>query len=580
MFDGFKMQGYNREFFKRFWFLIKPYWTSEEKWKAYGLLSLITFGIIFQVMVNVQVNRFYKTFYDAIQEMNARVVLLSIFQFSLIVTAYLLVAGYSAYFTGRLTIHWRRWLTQHYLNHWLKKNNFYRMEVLNLSIDNPDQRISEDLDFFPVLTIGLYHGFLSALLNLISFSIILWNLSSNFPIHFLRFEVPGYLFWTAFFYAVIGTVLTIKIGRWLPFLNYMQQQYNANFRFGLVRVREFNEQIALFGGQNTEGKFLEKNFSFIFSNFLKIIKLQLYLNFFRNGYMQIANIIGACAALPLFFAKKIKFGGLTQISSAFGEVISALSFFIVAFFDIANWHAVIYRLTEFEHRMQLADKHESLEHIEIKKDPGQTDLQCKQVMLYLPTREVLLENFNFTIHQGDHVLIMGETGSGKSTLLRFLGGIWPYGRGEIILPQVSMLFLPQRPYFPLGSLKEALAYPGNADESSPKEMKLVLQACDLGVLTERLEEVNYWSKELSLGEQQKLAFARVLLQKPAWVFLDEATSALDSRSESRMYELFKKHLPALTLVSVGHRESLVAWHERRLTLIKGGEAQEGHALVS
>ncbi|OGT68853.1 MAG: hypothetical protein A3I12_00735 [Gammaproteobacteria bacterium RIFCSPLOWO2_02_FULL_38_11] len=574
------MQGYNREFFKRFWFLIKPYWTSEEKWKAYGLLSLITFGIIFQVMVNVQVNRFYKTFYDAIQEMNARVVLLSIFQFSLIVTAYLLVAGYSAYFTGRLTIHWRRWLTQHYLNHWLKKNNFYRMEVLNLSIDNPDQRISEDLDFFPVLTIGLYHGFLSALLNLISFSIILWNLSSNFPIHFLRFEVPGYLFWTAFFYAVIGTVLTIKIGRWLPFLNYMQQQYNANFRFGLVRVREFNEQIALFGGQNTEGKFLEKNFSFIFSNFLKIIKLQLYLNFFRNGYMQIANIIGACAALPLFFAKKIKFGGLTQISSAFGEVISALSFFIVAFFDIANWHAVIYRLTEFEHRMQLADKHESLEHIEIKKDPGQTDLQCKQVMLYLPTREVLLENFNFTIHQGDHVLIMGETGSGKSTLLRFLGGIWPYGRGEIILPQVSMLFLPQRPYFPLGSLKEALAYPGNADESSPKEMKLVLQACDLGVLTERLEEVNYWSKELSLGEQQKLAFARVLLQKPAWVFLDEATSALDSRSESRMYELFKKHLPALTLVSVGHRESLVAWHERRLTLIKGGEAQEGHALVS
>ncbi len=580
MFDGFKMQGYNREFFKRFWFLIKPYWTSEEKWKAYGLLSLITFGIIFQVMVNVQVNRFYKTFYDAIQEMNARVVLLSIFQFSLIVTAYLLVAGYSAYFTGRLTIHWRRWLTQHYLNHWLKKNNFYRMEVLNLSIDNPDQRISEDLDFFPVLTIGLYHGFLSALLNLISFSIILWNLSSNFPIHFLRFEVPGYLFWTAFFYAVIGTVLTIKIGRWLPFLNYMQQQYNANFRFGLVRVREFNEQIALFGGQNTEEKFLEKNFSFIFSNFLKIIKLQLYLNFFRNGYMQIANIIGACAALPLFFAKKIKFGGLTQISSAFGEVISALSFFIVAFFDIANWHAVIYRLTEFEHRMQLADKHESLEHIEIKKDPGQTDLQCKQVMLYLPTREVLLENFNFTIHQGDHVLIMGETGSGKSTLLRFLGGIWPYGRGEIILPQVSMLFLPQRPYFPLGSLKEALAYPGNADEFSPKEMKLVLQACDLGVLTERLEEVNYWSKELSLGEQQKLAFARVLLQKPAWVFLDEATSALDSRSESRMYELFKKHLPALTLVSVGHRESLVAWHERRLTLIKGGEAQEGHALVS
>src|SRR3990167_1912268 len=429
---------------------------------------------------------------------------------------------------------------------------------LNLikQIKTRDQRISEDLDFFPVLTIGLYHGFLSALLNLISFSIILWNLSSNFPIHFLRFEVPGYLFWTAFFYAVIGTVLTIKIGRWLPFLNYMQQQYNANFRFGLVRVREFNEQIALFGGQNTEEKFLEKNFSFIFSNFLKIIKL------------------------PLFFAKKIKFGGLTQISSAFGEVISALSFFIVAFFDIANWHAVIYRLTEFEHRMQLADKHESLEHIEIKKDPGQTDLQCKQVMLYLPTREVLLENFNFTIHQGDHVLIMGETGSGKSTLLRFLGGIWPYGRGEIILPQVSMLFLPQRPYFPLGSLKEALAYPGNADESSPKEMKLVLQACDLGVLTERLEEVNYWSKELSLGEQQKLAFARVLLQKPAWVFLDEATSALDSRSESRMYELFKKHLPALTLVSVGHRESLVAWHERRLTLIKGGEAQEGHALVS
>lgn len=566
MLSQFSLQGYNREFFRRFWVLLTPYWTSQEKRKAFGLLSLITVGVVLNVVMNVIFNKFYKVFYDAVQNYQMHVVVMSLVKFCGLLALNIILFGYIAYFTSLLTIRWRRWLTHQYLEHWIKKDNFYRMEILNLNVDNPDQRISEDLDYFPTLSLSLYTGLLDAILNLVTFGVILWNLSMNYPLHVGWLYIPGYLCWIALGYTFFGTWVTIKLGRKLPWLNYLQQQYNANFRFNLVRVREYNEQIALYRGHDAEEKHLSRLFSTIYDNFIRIIKLQLKLNFFRNGYMTTSNIVGISAALPLFFAKKIQFGGVIQIRMAFDVVVTSLSFFVTAFFEIANWNAVINRLTEFQQRMKLSDKHQTLEHIQIINDPLQQNLLCENIDLFLPDKVSLLENFNFTIQRGDKLLITGPSGSGKSTFLRMLAGIWPYAKGTLLLPKATTMFLPQKPYLPLGSLKAAVSYPGEASQYSDQEIAEVLNACGLEKFLGKLHEVSYWSKSLSLGEQQLLAMARVLLQKPDWLFLDEATSALDESNEAHLYELISKVLPNTTVISVGHRPALKQWHHQKLVM--------------
>lgn len=560
MLSSYQLQNYNLTFFKRFWRLLTPFWRSKERKNAYVLLGIITAGVVANVYLNVLFNDFYRIFYDAVQNYQLKIVTYSLLKFCGLVTIGILLYGYIAYFTSLLSVRWRRWLTHEYLERWVKQDNFYRMEVLNLTVDNPDQRISEDLDYFPNLTLSLYTGLLDALLNLITFGIILWRLSMNHPLNLGWFYLPGYLCWLALGYALFGTWVTIFLGKKLPWLNYMQQQYNANFRFNLVRMREYNEQIAIYKGHKTEEKHLSNLFNTIYDNFIRIIKLQLKLNFFRNGYMTTSGLVGICAALPLFFAKKIQFGGVIQIRMAFDTVVTSLSFFVTAFFEIASWNAVINRLTEFQEKMSLSEKHHQLEHAKISINPEQTDIQCKHIDLFLPDKTSLLKNFNHLFKPGEKVLIMGRTGSGKSTLLRLLAGIWPYAEGSITLPPHSMMFLPQKPYFPIGTLKSAICYPGSTSEFSDETVVEAMRLCGLEKLTSSLHEVNYWSKSLSLGEQQLLAIARVLLQKPDWIFLDEASSALDEESEAHLYELLGKTLPNMTVISVAHRSALKQWH--------------------
>ena len=559
---------FNRQFFRDFWTLLKPYWRSEEKWSAYGLFGLIIACITIQNFASLALTKFYQTFFDALDNLNKSVIQGLLLKFVIIVAILIIVVGYNVYLSGILSIRWRRWLTKNYLSHWLANHTFYRMQILHKNVDNPDQRISEDLDAFSSSTLNLFTSLLDSVLSLIIFGCLLWKISGSIqiPIGAHQYTIPGYLLWVALICAIAGTWLTRIIGRSLPGLNYRQQQYNANFRFGMARLRETSEQVALYRGENLEKQQLGKSFTDVVGNFMRLIRVQKYLMFFQFGYNSISYLIGLIAGLPLLFEKKIQIGGLMQISQAYGQVISALSILVTAFAGIAAWRAVIYRLIEFKRHIDEANylaQETSITYQQHKDDK----LIVNNLDLLLPTKEVILKNLHLNIEPNNSLLITGPSGVGKSTLLRALAGIWPHGRGEILLPEnAHMIFLPQKPYLPIGTLKDAMVYPNNNSNISDEKIKEILTTCGLEKLTDKLATESNWAQELSLGEQQLIGFARVFLQKPDWIFLDEATSALDENNESKMYELLHSRLPNATIISVGHRSSLTNFHQKQITL--------------
>ena len=574
---------FNRQFFRDFWTLLKPYWRSEEKWTAYGLFGLIVACITIQSFAALALNKFYQTFFDALNNLNRSVLEGLLLKFVIIVAILIVVVGYNVYLSGILSIRWRRWLTKNYLSQWLGNHTFYRMQVLHKNVDNPDQRISEDLDAFASSTLNLFTSLLDSTLSLIIFGCLLWKISGSIqiPIGATKLVIPGYLLWIALGCAILGTWLTRIIGRPLPDLNYKQQQYNANFRFGLVRLRETSEQVALYRGENLEKQQLSNTFADVVNNFFNLIRVQKYLMFFQFGYNSISYFIGLVAGLPLLFAKKIQVGGLIQISQAYGNVVGALSILVTAFVGIATWRAVIYRLSEFKQHME-ATKKLLAEEASIKYQTHATDqLTVDKLDLLLPNQQPLLKNLQFNIESGHSVLITGPSGIGKSTLLRALAGIWPHGHGQILLPQhAHLMFLPQKPYLPIGTLRHALIYPDTSNTISDEAIKAILTLCGLDKLTEQLTTTSNWAQEFSLGEQQLIGFIRVFLQKPDWIFLDEATSALDEINESKMYQLLRERLPHSTLISVGHRSSLYHFHQGRINLQHADADESNLTLVA
>jgi putative ATP-binding cassette transporter len=550
---------------KNFWALIKPYWTSEDKWNAYLLLAGIIFGTILQVRLMVILNGWRKHFYDSLQILNMHFIVLSLAEFVVIVILAIIFSTYISFFGGLLVNRWRKWMTTQYVSTWMNKHVAYAMQILNKNMDNPDQRISEDLRELPALTLSLFSGLFNAGLTFVSFSMILWGLSGSLKLG--NFTIHGYMFWATLFYTTIGTFVTAWIGRNLIRLSYQQEQFNANFRFGLVRVREAAEQISLYGGQKAETQNLMTSFDAVFKNFLAIITLQKNLSFFVSGYSLMVQVVGILIALPRYLHEKLQIGSLFQVASAFEQVVDALSFIVYSFATIANWRAVIWRLSEFTALMN-----ESAREVEGKNITSITTqenrISIKGLTLTLPSQQILVKSLDLRIQQGEHVLITGKYGSGKSTLLRALANIWPHGKGEVTLPQAKMLFLPQKPYFPLGTLKQALIYPHSEIDISDEKIIPILENCGLSYMTRYLNEVRYWPIEFSLGEQQLVAFSRIFLVEPAWVFLDEATSALDEKTEKRMYLLLQTHLPQMTIISVGHRSSLKQFHQREIYIEK------------
>jgi putative ATP-binding cassette transporter len=559
-----------RGFLRQAWDLAWPYWNSEEKWSARGLLLAVIALNLITVALNVRLNSWNNDFYDALQQYNwpefwRQFVIFGIIAFSLIV-----VAVYSLYLRQILHIRWRRWLTERFLRNWLENQSYYRMQLDQTTTDNPDQRISDDLDRFATITLMLSLGLLSSFVTLASFITILWTLSGALAIPLgggLTIKIPGYMVFAALIYAVAGTLFTRWIGYPLIRLNFDQQRYEADFRFSMVRLRENAENVAFYGGEAREFDTFKTRFTRIVANWWEIIKRRKKLTWFTTGYSQLAIIFPFVVAAPRYFDKAIQLGGLMQISSAFNQVQDSLSFIISSYTEIAEYQSVVQRLSGFRARMNvIAEENSAPQPIEIERRGA--GVEVDMLDLNLPDGQLLRPNVSLAADRGEALLVTGASGLGKSTLLRAIAGLWPFGRGRIRVGDGRCLFLPQRPYLPLGTLADALVYPRAAGELPRESLVDALRAVGLPGLADRLDEEANWAQRLSIGEQQRLAFARVLLVRPEIVFLDEATSALDEAAEISLYRLLREAPWRPTIVSVGHHGTLRRFHDAVVDLAR------------
>ncbi len=552
------------KFFHGFWGLFKGYWSSEEKWKARGLLAAVILLNFAAVYLLVQINSWYNVFYNALQSYQASAFWPLVGQFTLLAFLYIILAVYAIYLRQMVQIKWRTWMTDRYLARWMGGQTYYRLQVLGSDTDNPDQRISEDINQFVTLTLQLLVGSLKELTTLAAFGVVLWNLSGvlTVPVGSHEFTIYGYMFWFSLIYSVIGTFLAHLVGRKLIGLDFDQQRYEADFRFNMMRVRENSESVAFYRGERPETTGFKERFAKVIKNYWQLMRRTKLLNFYVNGYGQLAIIVPLVMAAPRYFGGAMALGGLMQTVSAFGRVQDALSYFVTSYDTIAQLAAVTRRLDSFTSHMEQASAVKS----EISRgEDADGALSLENLSVSLPDGQTLIADCTFHVEPGSRVLVTGASGSGKSTLLRTLAGLWPYGKGMIDLPKgARVMFLPQRPYLPLGSLRRALCYPMTA--AGDEDLRRALGLVGLERLESELDTIDDWSRILSLGEQQRLAFARILLVKPAWVFLDEATSALDEPREQEMYELLRRELPNTSIVSVGHRSTLRAQHTEELRL--------------
>lgn len=564
------MQRFNltRQFFRDVWYLTKSYWQSEEKEKAFFLLGCIialTLGVVYMLVL---LNQWNNSFYSALQNYDAKKIFDELIHFSWLAAIYILLAVYSYYLQQTLILNWRRWLTTRFIDIWLQNKTYYNLQMFGKDTDNPDQRISEDVRQFVEMTLSFGIGILKAFCTFASFVVILYNLSGSLSFTFMgkTWTINGYMLWASLLYSVIGTYITHIVGRKLVKINFIQQKYEADFRFSMIRLRESAESVAFYRGEAQEGSVFKQRFKMLLDNFWKLVNKQKQLVFLNSGYSQIAIIFPFVVAMNRYLTKEVTLGGLMQVASAFGRVQDSLSYFVDMYSSIAQWQAVVMRLTCFGHHMH--DVYQQAERFHVERFAAADVVEVDNMQINLPDGKPLLENISFTLHPGHNILIKGVSGSGKSTLLRAISGIWPFVDGKIFLPERDkLMFIPQKSYLPLGTLRAALNYPGNKPIDDT-ELIYLMDLCQIGYLKDKLDLEADWSHVLSVGEQQRLAFVRAHIQQPQWLFLDEATSALDEDTEANMYSLLQERLQQTTVVSVGHRSTLNKYHELVLRLNK------------
>lgn len=564
-----------------FWQLTKTWLRAPDRGNARWLVIALVVLTIGQVLVQMRFNLWNRDFFNALENRDGAAFRWQIILFFGLAAASMSVAVYQLYTKQLIQLAWREWLTRHLLESWLKDGRQYQLEMAGEGADNPDQRIAEDVRVSVDLAVDFVGGLLTSSMMLVAFIGILWSISGPLHLGFIGIDwsIPGYMVWAALLYAIVGTTLTLLVGRPLVGRNIARTTAEADFRFGLTRARESGEGIALIRGEQDERRGLTKLFGNVRESLRNLMKSQRNLMWLTSAYGTLAMIFPTVVASPAYFAGAITLGGLMQIGAAFGQVQGALSWLVDSYPRIAEWRSAVTRMVTFREVVEELDA--------LVADPAQPTIAVSEgapdalvfrnLEVAFANGTTVINDANAEIHAGERVLIQGESGTGKSTLFRAIGGLWPWGAGEITTPpRETMMFMPQRPYLPLGTLKGALAYPANPDTFNDEDCTAALERVGLSQLPPRLDEEERWDRVLSLGEQQRLAFARLFLHKPAWIFMDEATAALDERNQDAMMQLVLDELPESALVSIGHRPGLEAFHTRTMKL----QRAEGGARLS
>lgn len=554
------------------WQFIKLYWQSEQKIYAYFTFAIIIFMTVFLVAFDVAFSYWSNYFYNALQNYDKKTAIYLIFLFFGMAAVYIVLAVYRYYISQLFGLRWRRWLTKQFIDRWLRKRDYYYLEHFDERTDNPDQRIQEDIGSLVTFFITLVTGLIGAITSFFAFIYVLWELSGHMviPLGPLgSLHISGYLVWVAVIYAVFGTYLTFKIGYPLVSLNFEQQRREATFRFAAIDLRSHSEHVALYQGEDHQKSILRRLFDKVLENWYFIILRQKTLLWFTSGYNQVAVALPLLVALPNYFGKVFLLGGLMQSLRAFGQIQDALSFLINSYTQIAEWRAVTRRLTTFlNHLQEVDEKAVQYNHL-VFKEQAENKIIINDLTMTTPRQDVLLKNINEQFIYGRHYLIKGPSGIGKSTFIRAIAGIWPFASGSVILPQgKKIMYVPQKSYMPIGTLAEAMLFPDQSHPTLHSKLISILQLCRLAHFVSQLQETASWSQQMSPGELQRIAFARVLLHEPDWVFLDESTSMLDLDNEDYFYRLLKEKLPHCSLISVGHRPTLDGYHDEIMDMQK------------
>ena len=567
--------------------LAAPYFTSEERWAAWLMTGGVILLTLLQIGFAIRLNVWNRDFFNALEARDWRAFLYQMGLFALLCAATMGVAVYQTYVKQLLQLRWRKWLNAKLVEQWLAHGLHYQLTFIETGVDNPDQRIAENVKHATEKAVEFSLGIFEKAVTLISFISILWTVSGSLavPLGDWSFEIPGYMVFAALFYAGIGSGLTYFVGQPIVTANLRQNATEADYRFSLVRLRENSEAVAMIRGERDENRVLTRYFGEVLASTMGLMRAQRRLMWLTSFYATVGIVYPTLVASPRFFAGAITLGVLMQITAAFGQVQSSLNYFVDNYPRIAEWRSNVERLLEFEDALNSSGEatHDTGEVTTIVLSDCTTEgreeaLNFEDLQITTIEGNIVIEDANTTIKKGERVLIVGPSGSGKSTLFRAISGLWPWGAGKIVLPdQARMMFMPQRPYLPLGTLRSALTYPVSARKFSAARLKAVLHRCGLDHLQDRLEERERWDRVLSGGEQQRLAFCRLLLHKPDWVFMDEATSALDEEMQQSIMRLFDEELAGTTLVSIAHRPGMEAFHSRTLKLVM---SEEGARLVT
>jgi putative ATP-binding cassette transporter len=560
---------FERRFARHLWRLTRIYWTSSDNKKGAGLLLMCIAGELGTVYGNVRLAGAQAKVFDAVQNKQGGAFFDAMQVFLAIALMVVFVSTYRIYVRNILQIRWREHLTDYFVGEWIGPNAYWHRELHHKETDNPDQRISEDVQSYVASALGLSLSLLSAVATLISFSGILWQLSGEWPLHIDGHDlhIPGLMMWVAIIYALTATWLTNRVGRSLVSINFNRLRFEADFRYGLVRFRDHVEEVALARGDAVERQGALGRFGSIVGNWWALITAQRNLTLLTSGVGQANGVVPLLVAAPAFFAGRMTLGQLTETGVAYGQVSGALSWFVDAYQEIASWRASIERLAVFNEvlettRGDLASMHGI--RFEAATEPR---LRLEQLGLTQPDGTAIASGIDASVAAGERVAMLGSAGVLKTTLFRAIAGIWPFGSGRIALPDAaSSIYLASRPYVPIGTLREAITYPSDPTAFSDDEVRRALAAVGLDSLVPRLADSEQWEQQLPTDELVRLTIARAILHRPDYVILDDATAGLDEELEARVYHALGKRLPKSAILSLSTRPSVAAYHSRKLSL--------------